>query len=275
MSEFPDPKLLAAVAGTVRARAAALTALAKSAANPSSAAVEKALAKLDENEPVELDAILAQVRSWLTEQEQSRRRRLNAELRAACQQAELELLVLAREPLELRLPPISVLVDYERNRAELRFADGVLQRCEVEAGAIMQARKKALDQLEGRHWDAPAFLELLLKAWRRVARGAGGWVELVDVLPELTLLRQDKKFRRDPSARNFKPYPRVCFAYDLWRLRRDRCLSHDGWRLTLGTATGGSTRDKSRVLRLEDERGQGQYHLSLRFVREEASHDPS
>ncbi|MCK6504647.1 hypothetical protein L6R53_14785 [Myxococcota bacterium] len=94
------------------------------------------------------------------------------------------------------------------------------------------------------------------------------------MLPQLALELQDDRFRREPSAAHFRPYSRARLCWDLWRLRRDRCLAVDGWRLSLGPATGSSTRDKKRVFWLEDDQGRGQYYLTLRFVREDADVGP-
>ncbi|MFH1469886.1 MAG: hypothetical protein ABIO70_36215 [Pseudomonadota bacterium] len=272
MSTLPDPRFLQEAARAHRARAGALVALAKAvgrgAAPPVTKAVAKSLARLQAATIPPTDIAIQGTEAWLAEQERERRQRLAGDLRAACEATEVELLVLQRAPLELRLPPVSVEVDYDADRAIVRFAGDRLLECEVQAAAIMAARERAVRLLEGRGWEPAGFLRLLLHAWRRVAGSEAGWVELVEVLPELALLLQPRAFRRDPSGRNFKPYPRVQLAYDLWRLRRDRSLAVDGWRLSLGPATGDSTRDKSRVLRLEDAHGQGQYHLTLRFVPE-------
>ncbi len=80
------------------------------------------------------------------------------------------------------------------------------------------------------------------------------------------MLMQNDRFKTDPTRENFKPYGKVRLAFDLARLRRSGQLEHQGARLTLGTATMGSTKDKSRVLYLEDA-GRGQFYLSLAFGR--------
>jgi hypothetical protein len=268
MSTLPDPRFLQEAARAHRARAGALGALAKAVGRGAAAPIARAVTRLQGVAVPATDPAIEATSAWLAEQERERRQRLSGDLRSACEAARIELLVLQRAPLELRLPPVSVLVDYDADRASVCFAGERLAESEVQAAAILSAREQAVRRLEGHGWEPGGFLRLLLQAWRRAAGPENGWVELVDVLPELALLQQPRAFRRDPSGRNFKPYPRVQLAYDLWRLRRDRTLAVDGWRLSLGPATGDSTRDKSRVLRLEDAHGQGQYHLTLRFVTE-------
>ncbi len=204
--------------------------------------------------------------AWVEHEQATRGARLRSDLRAACDARDIPLAVLSRDPLELYLAPVTVSIDVSADRADVSFARIRLSRSRADGAAIAAARDEAVQQLEGESWAPEEFFDQLRRAWTRAGRG--DWVELVDVLPELALIKQSAAFRKDPTAKCFQPYPRVQFAYDLWRLRRDRCLGANGWRLTLGSATGGSTRDKSRVLWLEDGRGGGQYHLTLRFVRE-------
>ncbi len=204
--------------------------------------------------------------AWVEHERETRGNRLRADLREAGEEHGFRAAVLSRDPLELFLAPITVRIDVDRDRADLYFGRVRLSSCRADGWLIAGARAGVLHDLEGDGWQPEAFLARLREAWTRA--GVDGWAELVDVLPEVALLGQPPAFRKDPTSGRFVPYPRVQFAYDLWRLRRDRCLAADGWRLTLGTATGGSTRDKSRVVWLEDGRGGGQYHLSLRFVKE-------
>jgi len=269
MDDRPAPQALDDASRACRARATALAALAAALERGDEARVEAALARVRSAPVAGAEAEVAAVEAWLAASRASRRERFADELRAACEAAGIEILVLGRDPLELRLPPVSVSVDLAAGRAEVRFAGWTVRRAAAEAAAILAARDEAVTWLEGDPWDPVAYLALLREAWLRASRGTETWVELTDVLPEVALLRQGRRFRRDPVTRNYEPYPAVRFAWDLWRLKRDRVLRAHGWRLSLGPATGGSTRDRGRVLLLEDARGQGQYHLTLRFVREE------
>ena len=235
-------------------------------AEPVPGRIEKTAAELagcDLGHVAELADSLA---AWVEHERVTRGARLRSDLRAACETRGFPLTVLSRDPLELYLAPVTVSIDVSKDRADVSFGRIRLSRCRADGAAIVAAREEAVRQLEGESWDPEAFFDQLRRAWSRAGRG--DWAELVDVLPELALIKQSAAFRKDPTAKRFQPYPRVQFAYDLWRLRRDRCLGANGWRLTLGSATGGSTRDKTRVLWLEDGRGGGQYHLTLRFVRE-------
>lgn len=263
-----EPADLREVIAVLKRQAAALAKLAKAVSPPDPGRLDKALAALERAGTADVGAIGASARAWLAHEKDGRGRRLRAELGAACAARGVELVVLTREPLEVRLPPVSVRIDVDADKAEIAFGQQGVERCGAQAGPILAARDKALAALEGKGWDPTAFHQQLRQAWERA--GGEGWVEMTDVLSELVWARQSAKFRLDPRARNFEDYPRARFLYDLWRLRRDRALSSGGWRLSLGPATGGSVRDKRRVMWVEDDRGQGQWHLTLRFVKDEA-----
>ena len=127
--------------------------------------------------------------------------------------------------------------------------------------------------LETKDFDAERFIGQIFEAYavrlHRTGQPLGTRLDLVDVLPELAFVLQGERFWTNPQRENFHPYSRVQFAYDLGRLRRAGRLSHKGLRMSLGSATGGSTKQKDRVLYLEDDRGSGQYYLSIRFAKDE------
>ncbi len=264
---LPSPEFLRRTAKILKAQAKALEGLAGAAAPASPERLARGLAALEKAGGADVGALSTEIEGWLAGEKASRRERLSTALRAGCEAEGIELLVLSKAPLELRLPPVSARIDLDTNRAELLHSQQVLETCEADGAAILAARRRVVSALEGESWNAAAFHALLYKAWSRAAP-AGTWAELVDVLPEVVLLHQPRSFRLDPAPKRFAPYSRARFAYDLWRLRRDRALSQNGWRLSVAPATGSSTKDKKAVFWLEDDRGQGQYHLTLRFVRE-------
>lgn len=265
---LPSPDQLRAAAATLKRQSQALDALAAAVDPPVAGKVAAAWAAWEKAGSADL-AALADVPAWMAEEKAGRRERLSHTLRASCEKAGVELAVVTRDPLELRLAPLGVSIDVEANRAALTFGRQELAVAEADSDAILRARADALTALEATPWEPAAFHARLRRAWSRSAASPGDWAEIAEVLPELVFLSQSRAFRADPSARRFEPYSRAQLCYDLWRLRRDRVLTQDGWRLTVAPATGASTKDKSRVFWLEDDRGQGQWHLTLRFVREE------
>jgi len=263
---FPEPATLKNLAKLRKAQARAIE---KLASDSLTARERRRLrAALDKVAGDDFDAVLARIDAWLADEEATRRPRLAQQIRDVCAAAGVDLVVLTKNPLELRLAPLGVKVDIDRDRSLITFGGQRLAECGANAQQILSARQDALKLLEVGTWDAANFHRVLRKAWTQA--GGDGWQELTDVLPLVALGLQDLRFKRDPSASTFHSYGRARLAWDLWRLRRDRMLTVDGWRLTLGPATGSSTKDKKRVFWLEDDRGQGQYYLTLRFVRDGA-----
>lgn len=259
---IPAPAALESAAGNLRRKANALAALSRLGAAPDPTRVRRELDRIDSEPAVDLKTLSSTLHRWLDAEARTRRHRLAAELRTACDAAGVSARVVGKEPLELRLAPVSVWVDVAADTATVRFARQVVGRCRATAEAILTAREEALKTLDGSDWSAPDFHRRLRVAWSRVGRD---FVPVGDVLPELALVMQSDAWRREPSAAHFKAYPRVQLAYDLHRLRRDRALMVDGWRLCLASATGGSLRDKHAVLWVEDADGQGSFMHLIRF----------
>lgn len=262
MASLPDASTLRDLARRLKQQARILEAVAK--ADGDRHALARSRAQLERLGAVEVQPVLDQLDAWLEEERATRRERLARQLRQRCADEGIELVVVTRDPLELRLPPLGLQVDVDADRADLSFGRHRILRVTADADAIIDGVRAALDVLHAEPWDPAAFHRALRTAW---ARAPGeGYKELADVFPQVVLALQGRRFLDDPRPSNLRPYSKAAFCYDLWRLRRDRAMQVDGWRLSLGTATGGSTRDKKRVFWLEDDRGRGQYFLTLRFV---------
>jgi len=258
--------------------ATALSPLAKPAAYADLQRLGVVLDKVDAKMPADLPQesgvpeLLRFLRRWKNEAGTRLRRQLGRELRGACERAGLGFRVVSSEdPVEVRIPPFAVVLDFQRGRAELRFARVPLATCPAETTAILDAHELARKAL-GARFDGARFFERCLRAWR-AARAAGGQgnerVEILDFLPYLAVEMQGPKFRVEPTGGNFEGYGRARFAWDVLRLRRARMLSHDGMRLNLGVATGATASQKKRVLYFEDEDGNGEYKLTIFFTRSE------
>jgi hypothetical protein len=218
--------------------------------------------------------LIEQVREEFEARRARVRENLSRELNAGCRERGLELRVVSKEdPVELRIAPLGVRIDRERGQAEIRFAKFPLAACAADAGEILAAREQALRTLE-RDFDAAQFFAACLTAWK-AARGAGlggtgDRVEILDFLPYLALQFQSPPFRVEPTAKNYVGYTRARFAFDVHRLRNEGRLSHDGWRLNLGVATGTTAANKKRVIWFEDGDGQGEFKLTVFFTRSES-----
>ncbi len=181
----------------------------------------------------------------------------------------LQVEVLTESPLELRLSPLTVQIDFAANQAKLAYAREVVQRCPLDPPAIWKARQEAIDRIRSEALPSPEFFEVLRVACRTVQQRRGmaadARVDLVDLLGPLSLLVVPVDKWRGLGAKGLPSYPRWLLAYQLQRLRKDACLSQGGLRVELGAAAGGSARKKQNVL-FVPAAGDGQYHLSIRLT---------
>ena len=205
-------------------------------------------------------------------EEEARRLRFHfaRDLREAASQAGLEVATLTSDPLEVRVGLCTAAVDAARGVASIRYARLEIERVPAVASEVVEGCRRALATLEARPFSPETCLRQLQAAYRmhlaRTGQAMGARVELVDLLADVAFAMQGERFFEAPQRESFVTYSRVQLAYDLARLRRAGRLAGDGLRLTLGSATAGTTKNKARVLYLEDERGHGQYYLTLWFV---------
>lgn len=223
--------------------------------------------------PKAVVALLDSVGDWRTEQRRTLRDRLGRELGAACASRNWTMRVVSREdPIELRIAGLSLVVDSQRGRAEIRFARETIAAVAAESAAIVKGIETVRARLDGA-FDPAEFFDRCKVAWSacRVALGAPERVEILDFLSYLAIGMQKPKFRHDPVKSNYADYSRAQFAYDLWRLRRAGALVRGGFRLNLGVATGTTASQKKRVVYVEDEDGNGEYKLTVFFTKEDPS----
>jgi hypothetical protein len=266
LPELPSPSELRDWAESLKKQVDGLRKLADGVDTPQAKRLGPIIKRLSELPNVVPGEVLTQFKGWLDTERATRGVRLRCELEAACQARGVPMTVLGRDPLEIGIAPFVLQIDVEADSVTLQYARETLCRVPANATAIFEAYDQQITQLEGEAWDPNLFVTAAHQAWLRA--GGSGWLEITDVLPELAVLRQSSTFRRNPIQRHFVSYGRIQFAYDLWRLRRDRVLSTGKVRLNLGAATGGSTRDKRRVMWVEDGRGRGQFYLTIRFTEE-------
>ncbi len=181
-----------------------------------------------------------------------------------------EVTSLSATPLNVLIAPFTVEIDVGKAEARLSYARAVIASCPASAREILAACEAARQTITAEAIASADFFDMLQRAYRvaLVAREGrpGDRVDLVDLLHPLALLRAGVGGWHKLPLAKVKPFPRYLLAYQLHRLRRDGALVTDGQRVELGTATGGSTRDKRRVLFIPTTPSDGQYHLSIRFT---------
>ncbi|MGE0491071.1 MAG: hypothetical protein AB7S38_17825 [Vulcanimicrobiota bacterium] len=205
---------------------------------------------------------------WRREQERQLPLAFGRQLKEAAEAANLVFRIETSEPPCYRLEPFTVEPHFSKGVARLCYARLALGECPLDPAEILAARARFLESLD-KGPEPQVFFERLYTAYRKTLAGAGRRlgerVDLAELLPDLALAMQPSKFFADPVRDNYKPYGRVRLAYDLARLKKAGLLEHQGKRVTLGTATIGTTKKKDQVLYLEGPGGKGQYYLSLAF----------
>lgn len=213
----------------------------------------------------ELKGLLQKVEAWAKEQERSLPLQFGRQLREQAEAQGVSFLSLTADPPTYYLDPFTLEAEFGKGSARLTYARTTVAEVPLDGKAIFSEREKMLHALEGKGFEPESYLEKLYRAYSRLAKGPGDRVELVDLLPEIALLSQSDEFRKDPTKENFRPYGRVRLAFDLARLRKAGTLNYQGKRLTLGTATIGTTKQKDRVMWLEEGQGRGQFYLTAAF----------
>jgi hypothetical protein len=230
------------------------------------AAYDKARRALEALTPQPRSALatLAELEQALRRAREDARAALGPALAEACGARGLALRVVSREaPLQVRIAPLAVTIDFDAGLATLAFARQPLATAPLTAGAILKAYDGAVAALQT-PFDAATTFEAYHRAYR-MARAAGHAerVELRDFLPFLALAMQPAAFKRAPSRKHFRDYGRAQLAWDVLRLRRAGALQRDGLRLNFGVATGTTASQRDRALYLEDEDGNGEYKLTV------------
>lgn len=215
--------------------------------------------------------LLDQAESYARAAPERARREISRGLKRACAERNLELRIVSTEPpQEVRIPPVAVVFDFARARAEVRFARHTLKTCAPTIEDVLAARERAVNDLE-RDFVPDRFLQQCLRAYRLALADAGRQegerVEILEFLPFLALTMQDQRFAVEPSAKNYRPYGRGRFAYDVWQLRRAGQLTIGDLRLNLGVATGTTASQKKRSIYIEDGEGTGEMKLTIFFTR--------
>lgn len=191
------------------------------------------------------------------------------EFLARCQEEGIEARRIGDQPPVYDIGGLTLTIDFDKQQGTLSYAREVLAKPALVGEEILAERVRLIEEL-GNAWPgAEVFHAACLAAYRaRSARKGvrlGERIDLVDLLTELGL-----EYVERGIWSQLRPLTRPELAFCLDQLARAGSLEVGGLRLELGSATGGTTKDKKRVLFLEAGMGGGQYYLSLRFVQMQA-----
>lgn len=214
------------------------------------------------------DDVVEAAESLAGELRRTARQRILPELRERAAEVGAGFDLIGDSPPVVVLSPCTVTLDTERGRAIVRYAREEVKSSTLTADSVISAWQSAKKAIKDQSVPSEVFFERLHAAYEmtRAASnlGPGERVDIVDLLGPMAVLSRDMAdWRRDNK---FAPYPRYLLAFQLARLRRDNLLERGGRRIVLGTATGGSTRNKRNVLFVPVSVTDGQYYLSLAFA---------
>lgn len=214
--------------------------------------------------------ILAAIDAYSENQKKTIRTKFLSELTGKAAELSTPLQKIAESPLTFYLHPMTIEIDFEREKATLSYAREEVETTNLHAADVIEAYQKSVEKIRKNAMPSDAFFDLLLQAYRTVliARGdqPGERVDLVDLLVPLSILQVNRTDWRKKGIGGIKEFSRYMLAYQLNRLRNDGMLEREATRLELGTATGGSTKDKRNVLFVPSSQAEGQYYLSIRFT---------
>lgn len=233
---------------------------------------QQLLRKWGDDSQILISALQGPLQQWDSQLETEERRLplvFGEQLTSECRAQEIECRQVGQSPPCYRIGVMDVELDMHGQRAFLSYSKVDWITVPLSPGDIITACHRFVELHQTPNFQASQHLERLFRAYRRRLELVGGQpgdrVDLKEIWAEVTFLLQSPAYYQDPSSKRFLDYSRTQFIFDLGRLRQSATLDYKGFRLTLGTATVGSTKDKSKVFYLE-ESGRGQYYLSLAFT---------
>ena len=170
-------------------------------------------------------------------------------------------------PLVLYVHPLTLEVNFEQCKTTWSYAREPMAQSSLDPSDIWNVYGELLDQFRAARIDSKSFWQALKAAYDIVllkdGKPAGERIDIVDVLVPMAW-----SWPHAVQLKKATQFPRYLLAYQIQKLRQDGLIAHNGYRLDLGTATGGSTKNKANVLFIPMGPTEGQYYLTMCFRRE-------
>lgn len=186
---------------------------------------------------------------------------------SACVAKPEQMRMVSDNPLVVYVHPLTLEVQFEQCKATWAYAREPMAQTSLDPQEIWKMHESLVDQFRAQRIDSRSFWKVLKMAYDMVVikngLSVGDRIDIVELLTPMAWIW--------PNASALKKQvqlPRYLLAYQIQKLRQEGLISHQGYRLDLGTATGGSTRNKANVLFIPMGPTEGQYYLSLCFRRE-------
>lgn len=193
------------------------------------------------------------------------------DLRAAFQEKGV---TLGGSPTSLEADLFLIQPDLRKKKVEITFSRQPvsLKTVKLDVAAVWSAYERAQKEICGRNVDDEEFLRDLFETYRRLLKLGGQQVGfrtgIVDLYAELVWVRQPQGFRRTLAKANFLDYPKAHFLYDIFKLRQNHKMVHDGHQLNLGVSTIEVGSDSRKAMFLATTATQGAFYKDLYFTAE-------
>lgn len=163
-------------------------------------------------------------------------------------------------------------IDFEKNTCRISYGQDKepIDKLEIDAHKISNFIEDHKSKLRKSYSDVVSFTNQLEKAYSSVLKKtnsrSNGKAPIIEVMLELSILKQKGSFLIDPVKRNFQNYGRIQFSYDLYRLLLN---PSEKIRIKLSTATRAHARDRGKYLWVpKNEQGAGSIYSHIELVRE-------
>lgn len=264
-----EAKLLAAQAAALKDAAAALRAETVDVIKLGHALAALQASKLPD--PA-VAALLPQIAEELAEGQRALGATFGLALRHALAERGVEL---GGRPPEFEIGPFALAADFVSRSAALSYGKTpVARRVPLSVEAVIRTYEREAKAITGRNEDGARWIEQLHSAWEAVRRRKGGAeprANIVECYYEMTLLRQPKGFRSEPSKHLFKDYTRAQFAHDFFEFTGRRPQIHQGLRAfgLVATKSQADSAERSIWIVEGDSPHAGRYIADVKFDHDE------
>lgn len=145
--------------------------------------------------------------------------------------AEIGITIGGRPP-RFEVGPFEITANFVNRTATISYGKNPIpRRVSLSVEAVIKAYQRETRAIMERNEDPTRWMEQFYSAWQnaRLKRDAPDQrANIVDCYYELTLIRQSRAFRREPSKHSFADYSRAQFAYDFFEFAERQHRDYKG-----------------------------------------------
>jgi hypothetical protein len=218
-----------------------------------------------------LDEILPRLTAALKEAEAQLGNVFGEALRDAMAESGVEV---TGQPPRFEIGRFELNANFLNRKASLSYGKWeVARNISVSLDAVIKTYEREARSIEGRSVDGTGWIQQFYEAWEVVNRKNSkttGRVNIVDCYFEMSLLRQNRAFKNEPSKRSFADYSRAQFTYDFVEFTQRQHLVYNGMIAQMHVATKSQTDSPGKSLWVVTGNSphDGQYVGDVEFIAE-------